>query len=194
MTAIETVAALGDIVAEKARLRREVLARRDALPADYRRAASEAICAQIIALPPFAAAATVAAFYPMATEVNIRPLITAAIAAGKTLALPRVAAARQLSFHRYSGDSDELQQGYAGIFEPSARAPLVAISAFDFILVPAAAADARGARLGYGGGFYDRALAAAAAATACIPLFRCQIVEKVPRENHDICATMTVTE
>ncbi|MGI9306278.1 MAG: 5-formyltetrahydrofolate cyclo-ligase [Gammaproteobacteria bacterium] len=186
-----TLAAYSDLpadspTAEKRFWRRQTLAARRNLPAAARQTASAALCRRIIALPAFAAARRVAAFAPLEDEVNIWPVIENCWQNGKTVALPRVRAwtGREMSFHAVSSRRG-LEESRRGILQPPADFPIIAPHLFDFVIVPAAAADSRGYRLGYGGGFYDTFIPLARAATTCAPIFGCQCIDRTPVEPHD---------
>ncbi len=87
---------------------------------------------------------------------------------------------------------DDLVPGYRGIREPVRRVPGPVI---DLAFVPGVAFDARGRRLGYGGGFYDRFLAAIAPGAPAVGYcFDAQVVEEVPAEAHDRRVEAIVTE
>lgn len=160
-----------------------------------RAAASAEICRRLLQHPQLQQARCVAAFAPMAEEVDIWPLIEACAQQGKTVALPRVAdkSRRLLTFHRYRNRA-HLASGYQAILEPAAREKIISPQLFDFIIVPAVGADKSKKRLGYGGGFYDRVLADCRDACSCAPLFRCQLAGHIPCESHDQSVCFVVTE
>lgn len=127
-------------------------------------------------------------FAPMRLE----PDWTTAIAANWTLALPRIAGDR-LEFHRVN-DLATLAKGRMGTCEPllSDEIPPTRV---DVILTPGLAFDLTGARLGRGGGFYDRLLAVAARRARRIAVcFACQIADRIPVEPHDARVDAIVTE
>src|ERR1700755_717566 len=108
---------------------------------------------------PVAKGHVVSFYWPMGDEADPRPLAYGLAARGATLALPVVARKRSpLHFHRWR-EGDPLIVHAFGMHEPAAEAPRATP---DLLLVPLLAFDARGHRLGYGGGFYDRTLAALA--------------------------------
>ena len=107
-----------------ASLRERVLALRDALPAAQRAAAAQAIAERIIALPSFAAARTVLLTLPFRSEWDTLPLVRAALAAGKTVVLPRVdAGTRMLALHAIRDPDADVAPGYRGIPEPAPHCP-----------------------------------------------------------------------
>lgn len=170
--------------AEKRVLRQQILAARRAMPRAAQQAASAVLRQKIAALPLFQNARTVAAFAPMESEPDIWPLLESCWHSGKTVALPRVREARRMDFHAVSSRR-ELEEGYKGIMQPPGHFPVLQPQALDFMIVPAAAADRRRYRLGYGGGFYDTFMAQLTHATTCAPVFACQLIPKVPAEAHD---------
>ncbi|MBE8158336.1 MAG: 5-formyltetrahydrofolate cyclo-ligase [Betaproteobacteria bacterium] len=183
MTAISAVCS-NSPVAEKRFWRQQVLSARRRMTKSRRRAGGAALCQKIIEFPAFAAAQCVAAFAPMETEPDIWPVIEHCWKSGKTVALPRVREARQLTFHAVSSRQG-LEKNAWGIFEPPQNFPEIGAHVFDFVIVPAVAADSRRRRLGYGGGFYDTFVAKLTHATTCAPIFDCQLIAQTPAEPHD---------
>src|ERR1700730_2979309 len=116
----------------KTELRREALARRDALPAADRAQAAETIAARPF---PFAAAsgAVVAGFMPMKSEINPLPLMRKLAAAGARLALPVVAGKGKPLIMRAWGFGEPLAAGVWGIREPGPAPPALAP---DILIVP----------------------------------------------------------
>ena len=103
----------------KLALRRQMLARRDAEPAEVRAAASAAIAARFPMLPEFAAASAVLLTLPFRSEWDTLPLVRAALAAGKIVAVPRVdAQARMLELHAILDPDRDIVTGFQGIPEP----------------------------------------------------------------------------
>src|ERR1700676_618397 len=135
----------------KADIRREALARRDALPAGERAAAAAAIAAR--ALPvPVAPGAIVSGFSPLKSEINPMPLMRAFAAAGARLALPVVAGKGRPLTMRAWNFGEPLASGVWGIREPGPEAPEVVP---DILIVPLLGFDRTGQRIGYGAGYYD---------------------------------------
>jgi 5-formyltetrahydrofolate cyclo-ligase len=180
----------------KIALRRQVLARRDALPADARAAGAAAIAARIAALPSFIAARVVLLTLAFRSEWDTSPLVLAALAAGRTVAVPRVdPQKRMLSLHSITDIGCDTDPGHQGIPEPRPYCPEVAPAAIDWVLVPGVAFDAAGRRLGYGGGYYDRLLPLLRPDAARVAgAFELQITDQVPAAPHDLFVDTIVTE
>jgi len=177
-------------------MRRQVLARRDAVPAEIRAAASAAIATRVLALPEFLAAHAVLLTLPFRSEWDTLPLVRAALAGGKTVAIPRVdAQTRMLELHAISDPHRDIVASRQGIPEPLPDCPIVVPAAIDFVLVPGVAFDLAGRRLGYGGGYYDRLLPLLTPGTARIAgALELQIVDLVPAAPHDLLVDAIVTE
>jgi 5-formyltetrahydrofolate cyclo-ligase len=180
----------------KLALRRQVLASRDALPADVRAAASAAIAKRMSALPEFTAARAVLLTLAFRSEWDTLPLVHAALARSKTVVVPRVdLQTRMLELHSIADPDRDVVPGHLDIPEPRPERPRVPREAVDFVLVPGVAFDLDGRRLGYGGGYYDRLLPLLApGAPRVAGAFDVQIVEHVPAAPHDVRVDAIVTE
>ncbi|MEI9888639.1 MAG: 5-formyltetrahydrofolate cyclo-ligase [Rhizomicrobium sp.] len=142
-----------------------------------------------IALAP---GATVAGYFPLRDEADPRALMAALAARGHKLALPCVESGKPLVFRAWKmGHAMRANAGAFGIAEPLAEAPAVAPT---LVLVPLLAFDAAGHRLGYGGGYYDRTLAALEGARAIGIAYAGQEVAALPREPHDHPLEAVLTE
>jgi 5-formyltetrahydrofolate cyclo-ligase len=177
----------------KATLRAAALTKRDALSDDKRAAAAKAIAKR--GLPIAIAPGTVISGYsPIRSEIDPIPLLRALAAQGARLALPAVMArGKSLAFRAWSPD-DRLMLGPLGIPEPS---PAAAELVPDIMLVPLAAFDRAGHRIGYGAGHYDFTLAhlRKTKAIAAIGLaFTAQEIALVPALQHDVALDYVLTE
>ncbi|MCG5236082.1 5-formyltetrahydrofolate cyclo-ligase [Xanthobacter oligotrophicus] len=184
-----------DIAAEKKRLRALALGRRAAMGEAGRAAASRAAANQALAAAGAVQGRTVALFAPFRDEIDTAPLASALRDAGAVLALPVIIARdRPLLFRRWDKDTPLVPTGAFRIPEPGPEAPEIIP---ELLLVPLAAFDRRGFRIGYGAGFYDRTLALLRAQWPVRALgfaFACQEVDQVPVETHDEPVDMMVTD
>jgi 5-formyltetrahydrofolate cyclo-ligase len=177
----------------KSELRRQALARRDALPAAERQQAAETIAARAfpVAIAP---GVIVAGFMPMKSEISPLPLLRALVGAGARLALPVVAGQGKPLIMRAWAFGAPLIAGVWGIREPEPAAPAVAP---DILIVPLLAFDRAGHRVGYGAGYYDRTIAALRAEQPVLAIglaFAAQEIAAVPATPHDAALDLVLTE
>ena len=178
--------------AAKDALRREALARRDGLDREARHAASLAIRDAALALDLLRETSPVGAYWPIRSEVDVRPLLEALIARGQDAALPQILHPH-LSFRLWR-PGDPLVHGGFKVGEPGPDAPECTPRA---LLVPLAAFDRHGGRVGYGKGHFDRAIAALRSRGPLVAVglaFAAQEVERVPQEAHDQRLDAVLTE
>jgi len=185
------------IPARKAQLRREMTARRDALPDAERRRLAQALVERIVALPRYASARSVLATMAIGSEWDTRLFIDRARADGKAIVLPRITPPpRHLELHEVRDLEHDLVPGIWDIPEPDpARAPRRSIGDVDFALVPALVIGEDGYRIGYGAGYFDRLLAHRTPATYCVTALPSMfVVESVPHEAWDQVLDLIVDE
>ena len=179
----------------KAALRAEALARRDALPAAERAAAAAVIAGRAFPVQ-VAAGMIVAGFSPMKakSEINPIPLLRKLADAGAQLALPAIAGRRHPLIMRAWHFGAPLKPGQWGIFEPKPQAPEVAP---DILIVPLAAFDRAGHRIGYGAGYYDMTINLLRAKKKILAIgiaFAAQEIPKVPATERDARLDLVLTE
>jgi len=177
----------------KAALRREAMARRDALPPDARQAAAEAIAARPFPLA-IAPGTIVSGFMPLKSEINPLPLMRKLAGQGARLALPVVAGRGRPLIMREWVFGEPLIAGVWGIREPKPEAAEVDPN---ILLVPLLAFDRAGHRIGYGAGYYDLTLAQLRARNPVIAVglaFAAQEVAAVPATPRDARLGLVLTE
>lgn len=178
----------------KAQLRREMNRRRASAVAGAPAAAARAAAERLRSAVAIHPGATVSAYWPMGSELDPRPLMQALHAAGHPLCLPVVVRAGEALVFRAWAPGDALESAGFGTSVPGADRPQLRP---DLLIVPLLAFDRSGYRLGYGGGFYDRTLAALRAQgrpTAVGFAFAAQEVAEVPRDGYDQRLDWIVTE
>ena len=178
---------------DKAALRHTALSAREALGENVRAAKAEAIALRDL---PFeiAPGKVVAGYSPIRSEVDPFPLMRRLAARGALLVLPAIVGAeRPLQFRAFAFDG-VLRRGPLGILEPPVETPTLAP---DILLVPLAAFDRSGHRIGYGAGHYDRTLKnlrRSRSITAVGLGFAVQEIESVPALSHDVVLDYVLTE
>ena len=148
------------MTAEKKQIRRMMLARRDALTSQEQQRASCLITERLLGHQWFYRAKNLLCYVSYGSELNTRELIMEALRLGKQVYVPKVGENRRMDFFQISS-LEELQPGFHGILEPLNLAHIY-MGGQDqtLMLMPGVAFDMFGNRLGYGGGYYDRYLAA----------------------------------
>jgi 5-formyltetrahydrofolate cyclo-ligase len=175
----------------KRALRREVLARRDALSGSERERMSAAIVARALALPEVRQARSVMAFWSFGSEVDTGPILARLHAAGKEVSLPRIQGREVVPVPYVPGVA--MRRTSFGAMEPAGSA--LDPRSIDVVLTPGVAFDRRGNRVGYGHGYYDRLLGRVRPETAKVALaFGLQVVEEVPAGSADRPVDLVVTE
>lgn len=173
--------------------RRGALAQRDALTPEARANAAGRVAAQTLPLE-LPRGTIVAGYSPINSEFDPFPLMRALADKGATLALPVVIARDHALIFRVWNPDEGLVRGTYGIFQPSSDADEVDP---DIVLVPLAAFDRAGHRIGYGRGYYDRTLEnlrASKKITVIGLAFAVQEIETVPRLPHDEQLDCVLTE
>lgn len=189
---------------DKAELRRAVIARRDALDLNVRAAKSADICARLVELSDrldAAASRTVAVYAAMGSEADPAAFAAAAAKRGWRVAYPcmlsaidAVACGQRMCMRAVAVDDASAApfighptRAFAAMDIDSSRFPIVPAEALDMIVVPLVAFNQTGARLGYGGGCYDRYLPMLSPACQIIGIaFDEQHVDHIPIDAHDL--------
>lgn len=182
----------------KGELRARILALREMLgvlaQAGDGRSAEEALRARVLEAAPLPAGAVVAGYWPMRGEIDVLPLLGALSQRGQVTALPAVIGRKEPLVFRRWAPGEPLEEGLYGTRHPAVSAAVVRPVC---LLVPLLAFDRKGIRLGYGGGFYDRTLAALRAVGPVVAVgvaYAGQEVESLPAEPHDERLDWVVTE
>lgn len=175
----------------KTSLRKQILAERDGLSPDERKKKSSAIEERLFSLREFRNARTVLFFASFRSEVETLPMIRRALADGKRVVLPKVKG-KELELFEIHDIERDIDQGAWGIPEPR-ESRTARVDDIDLIVVPGAAFDTQGNRIGYGGGFYDKLLPLYKGRTVALS-YELQIVPAVPADAHDIPIQKIITE
>ncbi|MFI9121531.1 5-formyltetrahydrofolate cyclo-ligase [Streptomyces bikiniensis] len=176
-------------MSEKTLLRSRLLGARAALTPEFLAESAGSFARQGAELPELAGASTVAAYVSVGREPGTRALLDALHARGVRVLLPVLLPDNDLDWAAYEGP-DRLARAGRGLLEPvGPRLGPEAVCEADAVLLPGLAVDARGMRLGRGGGSYDRVLARLARAggdpALVVLLYADEVVGRVPEEPHD---------
>lgn len=189
---------------DKAELRRAVIARRDAIDLDVRAAKSAVICTRLVELlgsSDPAAPRTVAVYAAMGSEADPAAFAAAAAARGWRVAYPcmlsaaeAAACGQRMCMRAVAADDASAApfiahptRAFAATDIDSSHFPIVPAEVLDMIIVPLVAFNRAGARLGYGGGCYDRYLPTLSATCQIIGIaFDEQRIDHVPTDVHDL--------
>lgn len=166
---------------------------RNRLTADDVREAAVALAGRALELPELARARTVAAYVSVGSEPGTLALLDALRARSVHVLLPALLPDNDLDWGAYTGEDSLAPVQHGGrmaLFEPiGQRLGPDAVTTADVVLLPGLAVDARGMRLGRGGGSYDRVLARLERADVhpalVVLLYDAEVVERVPAEAHD---------
>ncbi len=184
---------MASITEEKKALRRRVRQTLAALTPEELVRSDAALFERFLALPQVEAARTVFAFWGIpGREPDTSKLIAALLERGKQVYLPRMLPEHRMEVRRYDPDRPLVPASF-GILEPGTDCPAASPEALDLALVPAVCYDRRGFRLGFGGGYYDRWLAAFPGVR--VGLCRGAVLQdEVPTEPFDSRVHLLLTE
>jgi 5-formyltetrahydrofolate cyclo-ligase len=178
----------------KKHLRKEALGRRDALDEFWRVEAALEMAETARDHLEIEPGQIVSGFWPMRSEVDVRPLMFALREQGARLCLPAILDKTTIVFRELVRGAPMVEMGF-GTVGPHEEADVLDPSV---MLIPLAAFDARGHRIGYGAGYYDRAIAKLIDKGQSPRLvgiaFDCQEVPLVPDEPHDVVIPEILTE
>ena len=168
---------------DKKQLRREISARKKAMtPAEIEQCSAE-LAEKLFVLPAYQEATAMYAYFSYNQEVRTLPILRRAMADGKRVAVPKVYG-DEMRF-LWLEDLAAVAPGCCGIPEPVADGP-VADDPTALVLMPGLAFDRTGNRMGYGGGFYDKYLAAHPNHPTVALCYGFQVVDHLDCEAHDI--------
>ncbi|WFA09141.1 5-formyltetrahydrofolate cyclo-ligase [Tissierella sp. Yu-01] len=182
---------------DKKILRRNILSKRAALGKDGNISLSKKIINKLIDTEYYKNANTIMCYISFGSEINTHEFIRNCIKDGKRIVVPvtfheprEMKPSQILSF-------DELEPGYFNILTPKKEfIRYIDPKEIDLIIVPGAVFDRKGYRIGFGGGYYDRFLADKIndKSTKISVAFHLQIIDQVPKEEHDVPVDIIITE
>ena len=164
------------------------------IPSETRKHADSQIAERLFNRPEYRDARIIYCYMSFKDEADTASIIDKSLRLGKQVALPRVSGKRKMEFFFISGQKD-LVTGFMGIKEPAGYCLEASAPSEDaLVLLPGLAFDRSGARLGYGGGFYDTYLAKHAGCKKAALAYSAQIAPEIPTEPVDVKTDMIITE
>lgn len=164
------------------------------IPSETRKHADSQIAERLFNRPEYRDARIIYCYMSFKDEADTASIIDESLRLGKQVALPRVSGKRKMEFFFISGQKD-LVTGFMGIKEPAGYCLEASAPSEDaLVLLPGLAFDRSGARLGYGGGFYDTYLAKHAGCKKAALAYSAQIAPEIPTESVDVKTDMIITE
>ena len=185
-----------DLKQVKKWLRKEAAAIRDAIPEQERAAQSEKIFGRVTELKEYHNSDAILCYYSIGSEVDTHQFLNRAISDGKRVYIPRVLSKEEMRFYLY--ESEKLAVSRFGIPEPEEDPEKEFVFEKEspekcLVVMPGLSFDNDGGRLGYGGGYYDRFLAARPGMHTCAVAFGAQIREHVPTDPLDVRPQKVIT-
>lgn len=180
------------VTEKKAQLRKRFLQYRTSLSPREKAESDARITAQVLSSDAYLSAQTVLCYVSLPQEIDTTCILANALMCGKRIAVPRCRGNGQMDFFVISSP-DDLLSGMHGIPEPKETCSLCTPQPDDLCIVPCLAADARGFRLGYGGGYYDRYLAQHPVRTIGL-CHAASVTQTLPTDSFDIPLQKIVTE
>ncbi len=183
---------------DKKRLRKQILAVRDAMPQEMYRESCRQILETLLEMQSYRESDTILTYVNYRSEVRTTDLVNRALADGKRVFVPKVSGER-MDFYRITG-MEALQEGYQGIREPVSGQVFgpETDTGHALMLMPGAVFDESCHRIGYGKGFYDRYLRELSEMGVTVKTlalcFECQVLAAIPWEIHDIRPQMILSE
>jgi 5-formyltetrahydrofolate cyclo-ligase len=196
---VAAVTADAALISAKQELRDGLLVQRRGLSAAEQARISAAIVHTLVALPELSHAGTVLLYAAQADEVDLAALAPTLVGRGTRIALPRVVGHELMpvvhDLHEGQAFDHGLTPGAFGILGPPEGAPVIGVDEVDLAVIPGVAFSPEGARLGRGGGFYDRLLVRLRPDCAVIGVCgEHSIVVGLPEEAHDRRVGLVVTD
>lgn len=178
----------------KEEIRKYALKLRAGIKKPQRAAAERAITERLMKEPLYENARCIYCYASFRDEVDTTDIIRETLIRGKKVAVPRVAGRRTMEFYFIESMAD-LSPGIWDIPEPGTwceKAPQP--DEETLVILPGAAFDCSGARIGYGGGFYDTYLEGNDKCRKAVLAFDVQCMDKIPADEHDIRTEIIITE
>jgi len=181
--------------AQKEILRRKYLGLRDALTVKERQSKDALIRERFLSWPDFKRAVTIFFYCSKGSEVDTRILIKKALDEGKRVVLPQTLGKTGMAARQIHNIDTDCHPGAFEVLEPKSSMPAVAETEIDLFVIPGAAFDLSGARLGWGKGYFDQYLSSIHDTSIKAALaYEVQICPNLPVQAHDVRMNVLISE
>ncbi|MBP1743847.1 MAG: 5-formyltetrahydrofolate cyclo-ligase [Firmicutes bacterium] len=179
---------------EKKEIREKVLQLRDQQKPADRALWDDIIYGKFTGSEDYRDAGVIFIFVSFRSEVDTHRIIRKALEDGKTVVVPKVVSKKEGMKVFRIGSMSDLEAGYFGVLEPKEGCLPIPSEEIDLVVMPGAAFDREGGRIGYGGGFYDRYLSEMGREVRKVALaYRMQVLDKVTMDENDIRVDSIIT-
>lgn len=179
---------------EKKDIRKQYLGIRKSISPDVRADADRRITERLLESSLFLEAQSVYCYVSYGHEADTRRILEESLRRGKKTAAPRVLGKRRMEFF-FLETTEDLSPGFHSIPEPVTKCEMAPLPGSDaLVIMPGTAFDRKGARLGYGGGYYDAYLSRCPECERAAIAYSVQITQLLPREPHDVRPHVIFTE
>lgn len=177
----------------KVELRKRLKAERARLSAEQAALSSEQVSRHILACDAYRKAHCIMGYLAFGKELSVDAVLLAALAEGKTVVVPLVTSATEMTpvVLRNMHDFELDRYGIRSVRQPAVQ---FAPQDIDLVLVPGVAFDREGGRLGMGAGYYDRFLPQAKRAVLMGVVYDCLLQSELPKDEYDVCMQLLASE
>jgi 5-formyltetrahydrofolate cyclo-ligase len=177
----------------KKEIRARSLARRNTITPEERQVQGQRVLGYLLAMDTYNKAKRVLLYASYQSEVPTEPIIENALKSGREVVLPRVDESNGCLTKHIIGSMGDVEAGFKGIPEPTTDV-CIRVEDVDIVIVPGVAFSPDGARIGYGGGYYDRLLPRVKGTIPIVALaYEEQMFDNLPSEGHDISMDLIIT-
>jgi 5-formyltetrahydrofolate cyclo-ligase len=168
---------------------------RDSIPRDQKESMDRSIFGHLLGWRVYRDARGIFCFVSFRSEIDTMGILEAALAEGKTVAVPRIdPLAKEMKAYVVGDLKRDLTPGFYGILEPELSCEEARDDAIELVIAPGLAFTPRGDRLGYGGGFYDRFIKKHYTIASCALTYDRLVVDALPVKEHDRAVDYLITE
>ncbi|ERJ10902.1 5-formyltetrahydrofolate cyclo-ligase [Haloplasma contractile] len=184
-----------DLVERKKMIRQMIMYNRDVIDQQERLSMDQSVFERLTNSKEFNDAESIFIFVSFRSEVDTHRIIQKAIDLGKRVCVPKIEKKSEGMTPYQIQSLDQLEEGYYGVLEPKYGCELCDKETIDLIIMPGLAFDAKGGRVGYGGGFYDHFINSMETSVRKLAIaYDFQVLDKVPMGENDQLVDQIITD